>query len=74
MLLDDPALILSSGGTESQVEALRTHQIDVGFVYLPIREPSLSIYPLFDEVYVAALPASHTLACQKQIALTAIDA
>jgi DNA-binding transcriptional LysR family regulator len=65
-------LILSSGGTEAQVEALRTHQIDVGFVYLPIREPSLLIYPLLDEIYVAALPASHKLARQKQIALTAL--
>jgi DNA-binding transcriptional LysR family regulator len=26
-------LILTSGGTEAQVEAIRTHQIDVGFVY-----------------------------------------
>jgi DNA-binding transcriptional LysR family regulator len=26
-------LILTSGGTETNVEALRTHQIDVGFVY-----------------------------------------
>jgi DNA-binding transcriptional LysR family regulator len=65
-------LILTSGGTEAHVEALRTHQIDVGFVYLPIREPSLSIHPLFEEVYIAALPASHRLARQKEIALQAL--
>lgn len=65
-------LVLTSGGTEAHVEALRTHQIDVGFVYLPIREPSLSIHPLFEEVYIAALPASHRLARQKQIALQAL--
>lgn len=65
-------LMLTSGGTEAQVEALRTHQIDVGFVYLPIREPSLSIHPLFEEVYIAALPASHRLARQEQIALQSL--
>lgn len=65
-------LILTSGGTETHVESLRTHQIDVGFVYLPIREPSLSIHPLFEEVYIAALPASHRLARQNQIALQAL--
>jgi DNA-binding transcriptional LysR family regulator len=62
-------LILTSGGTEAHVEALRTHQIDIGFVYLPIREPSLLIHPLFEEGYIAALPASHRLARQKEIAL-----
>jgi DNA-binding transcriptional LysR family regulator len=65
-------LILTSGGTEAQVEALRTHQIDVGFVYLPIREPSLSIYPLFEEVYIAALPTTHRLARQQRIALQSL--
>ncbi|NJO43615.1 MAG: LysR family transcriptional regulator [Cyanobacteria bacterium CRU_2_1] len=65
-------LILTSGGTEAHVEALRTHQIDLGFVYLPIREPSLSIHPLFEEVYIAALPTSHRLARQKQIALQSL--
>ncbi len=65
-------LTIASSGTETQVEALRTHQIDVGFVYLPIREPSLKVQPLFAEVYIAALPVSHRLARQKQIALQAL--
>ncbi len=65
-------LILTSSGTEAHVEALRTHRIDVGFVYLPIREPSLSIYPLFEEQYVAALPTSHRLARYKQITLQGV--
>ncbi|WP_404790689.1 LysR family transcriptional regulator [Altericista sp. CCNU0014] len=65
-------LILSSHGTEANVEALRTRQIDVGFVYLPIREPSLSIHPLFEERYIAALPISHRLVRQKQIALQSL--
>lgn len=65
-------LILASNGTEAQVEALRTHQIDIGFVYLPIRDPSLTIHPLFEEVYIAALPTSHRLARQKQIAFQSL--
>ncbi|MDX2242165.1 MAG: LysR family transcriptional regulator [Leptolyngbyaceae cyanobacterium bins.302] len=65
-------LILTTGGTEMQVEALRTHQIDIGFVYLPIREPSLSIHPLFEENYVAALPTSHRLTRQKQVSLQSL--
>lgn len=65
-------MTLTSGGTETQVEALCTHQIDVGSVYLPIREPSLSIHPLSTEVYVAALPAAHRLARQPQIAIESL--
>lgn len=65
-------LILSSGGTEAHVEQLRTHQIDVGFVYLPIREPTLAIYPLYEETYIAALSASHPLARQKQLSIASL--
>jgi DNA-binding transcriptional LysR family regulator len=65
-------LILTSGGTETNVEQLRTHQIDVGFVYLPIREPTLSIYPLYEETYITAMPESHPLARHKQISLQSL--
>ncbi|MGL4617811.1 MAG: LysR family substrate-binding domain-containing protein [Chroococcidiopsis sp.] len=63
---------LTSGGTEAHVEQLRTHQIDVGFVYLPIRELSLAIYPLYEETYIAALLASHPLARQKQLSIASL--
>jgi DNA-binding transcriptional LysR family regulator len=65
-------LILTSAGTETNVEALRTHRIDVGFVYLPIREPSLAVYPLYEETYLAALHSSHRLTRQKQISLQSL--
>lgn len=65
-------LTLISGSTEAHVEALRTHQIDIGFVYLPIRDPTLYVDPLYRESYVAAVPASHRLAKQKQILLQAL--
>nr|WP_272819399.1 LysR substrate-binding domain-containing protein [Scytonema hofmannii] len=60
-------LILKGGETEAHVEALRTHQIDVAFVYLPIREPTLWVYPLHEQFYIAALSSSHPLARYKQI-------
>lgn len=65
-------LIVTSRGTEANVEALRTHQIDIGLVYLPIREPSIALYPLGEEVYVAALLASHRLARQKQLSIQSL--
>lgn len=65
-------LILTSGGTETNVEALRTHQIDVGFVYLPIREPTLFVESLYEESYIAALPTTHPLAKRNQIPIQAL--
>jgi DNA-binding transcriptional LysR family regulator len=65
-------LILTSSGTESNVEALRTHHIDVGFVYLPIREPLISVHPLYDETYVVALSHTHPLARHKCIPIEAL--
>ncbi len=41
-------------------------------MYLPIREPSLKVQPLFTEVYIAVLPICHKLARQKQITLRAL--
>ncbi|MGH8002891.1 MAG: LysR family transcriptional regulator [Brasilonema sp.] len=65
-------LVLTGGGTEAHVEALRTYQIDVGFVYLPIREPTLSVYPLYKEIYIAALSTSHPLARHRRIPLQSL--
>lgn len=65
-------LLLRSSGTEAHVEALRMHQIDIGFVYLPIRESTLAVEPLYEETYVAALAASHPLAKKKSIPIQAL--
>jgi DNA-binding transcriptional LysR family regulator len=65
-------LVLTSGDTEANIEALRIHQIDVGFVYLPIREPSLSVAPLEEQTYLVALPKTHQLAKQQQISLSSL--
>ena len=65
-------LILTGMGTEEQVEALCTHQIDLGFLSPPVREKSLALHTVFEGTYLVALPASHPLANQKQISLSSL--
>ena len=65
-------LTLVGGGTETQVEALRTHQVDVSLVYTPIREDNLSVYPLYEETFLVALPSCHPLAKQKRVSLKSL--
>ena len=65
-------LTLVGGGTETQVEALRTHQVDVSLVYTPIYEDSLSLCPLYEETFLVALPKSHSLAKRKRVALKSL--
>lgn len=65
-------LTLVGGGTETQVEALRTHQVDVSFLYTPIREDTLSVYPLYEETFLVALPKSHPLTKQKWVSLKSL--
>lgn len=65
-------LILTGAGTEEQVEALCTHQIDLGFVSPPVREKSLALQTVFEGTYLVALPTSHPLANQEQILLVSL--
>lgn len=37
-----------------------------------MREPTLCLYPLYEEIYIAALSASHPLARHKQIPLQSL--
>lgn len=71
-LYPEVELTLLGGGTETQVEALQTHQADVSLVYTPIREDSLSTYPLYEETFLVALPKSHPLTKQKQVTLESL--
>ena len=71
-LYPEVKLTLVGGGTETQVEALRTHLCDVSLVYTPIREDTLSTYPLCEETFLVALPKSHPLTKQKRVALKSL--
>lgn len=58
--------------TEDQVEALRNHQIDVGFLSPPIREKTLALQVVYEESYLVVLPVSHPLANQEYVSLASL--
>ncbi|RTR30854.1 LysR substrate-binding domain-containing protein [Deinococcus radiophilus] len=50
-----------------QEAALRSGQIDVGLMLLPVRDPALEARALWREPLVAALPAAHPLAGRERL-------
>ena len=59
-------LILSENLTVNLLDELRTGTIDAAVLALPVDQPGLMIQPLYDEDFVAAVPADHQLA-QKDV-------
>ena len=55
-------LLLVEEKTEVVLDRLRTGQLDVGILALPILDPQLHQEPLFDEDFVLAVPSDHHLA------------
>lgn len=58
----DVKLILSSGGTENLVAALCSREIDIGFLYPPLREKSIATEAVSEESFLVVLPETHQLA------------
>lgn len=54
------------------VRRLRDKQIDVGFLYLPLEDKSLSIERISREPLVLALPETHPLASEPRVELKAL--
>jgi DNA-binding transcriptional LysR family regulator len=54
------------------VQRLHERQIDVGFVYLPLEDPSLNIECITREPLVLALPEAHPLTSEDQVELRAL--
>jgi len=54
------------------VQRLHERQIDVGFVYLPLNDPSLEIECITRESLVVALPEAHPLASKGRVELQAL--
>ncbi|WP_027480904.1 LysR family transcriptional regulator [Deinococcus pimensis] len=52
-----------------QEQALRERRIDVGFVLLPVRDPSLAREAMWREPLIVALPAGHPLAARERLRL-----
>ena len=60
-------LILTEGFTAVLLEQLKAGEIDCAIVALPITQPGLMMQPLYDEEFVAAVPAEHQLAHKSTI-------
>ncbi len=64
----DVSLTLRDLASEEQVEAVQSHQIDVGFVRPPVvGAESLDMQIVWREPFVVALPQNHRLAKRKRI-------
>ena len=63
-------LLLKSLTVAEQVQALRSHQIDIGFVRLPVSDPSLRIDVILREPLVLAIPKGHRLARLRRVPIS----
>ncbi len=61
--------ILLESDTESQISALRTGFIDIGFVRTPIEVKDIIINPIYEETFSLILSKSHPLSTRKKIPL-----
>lgn len=60
-------LLLSENYTSVLLEQLKNGIIDCAILALPISQPGLMMQPLYDEDFVAAVPADHPIAQHKNI-------
>ncbi|MCB1875583.1 MAG: LysR family transcriptional regulator [Chromatiales bacterium] len=60
-------LILSEEITDSLMERLREHQIDVALIATPVDDPELQATPLFNEPFWLAHPRGHPLYLKDEI-------
>ena len=67
--LPDVSVDLHELTAQEQEAALRSGQIDVGLMLLPVRDPALQARPLWREPLVVALPAGHPLASRSRVAV-----
>jgi LysR family hydrogen peroxide-inducible transcriptional activator len=60
-------LVLYEEITDTLLQRLRNHQIDIALIATPIGEPDLDAFPLFDEPFWLVHPRNHPLACKDEI-------
>jgi LysR family hydrogen peroxide-inducible transcriptional activator len=60
-------LMIQEGLTAQLVEALKSGELDVAVLALPLQEPGLVVQPVYDEAFRVLLPASHVWGKQKQV-------
>lgn len=65
-------LLIREDFTDALVEALRDGNLDVAVVALPVEAPGIVTQPLYQEPFVAALPADHPLAADPAVSPEAL--
>ena len=70
----DNLVNLTEMSKESQIQALFTNQIDIGFCYAPITQPKLASLTILSEPLVVVLPPDHPLVQQEQVELRSLHA
>ncbi len=60
-------LMLQENFTVRLLEMLRTGEIDCAILAEPFPDTGLAVAPLYDEPFLAALPAAHPLAAQSEV-------
>lgn len=66
-------LMLREMSTQDQLEALRTKQIDVGFLHPPIDDHDLELLTLKTEAMMVVLPSYHPLARRKRLTMQSLS-
>lgn len=61
-------LLLQENFTAKLIEALKSNELDIAIVALPIEEPGLVVQPVYDEAFRVLVPAQHRWAKEKAIA------
>jgi DNA-binding transcriptional LysR family regulator len=69
----DVAMQYESSLTESCVAKVIRGELDAGFGYLPLKEPSLLVRKIYEEHLAVLLPAGHSLAAKRAIAPEALE-
>lgn len=65
-------LLLREQMTPQLLSDLSNGQLDAALLALPVSDDALEVLPLFDEPFLAALPATHRLSASKQVTLQAL--
>lgn len=60
-------LIIEENFTTRLIDKIKSAELDVGIMALPVDEPGLVAQPVYDEVFRLLCPADHALAKQKTI-------
>ncbi len=60
-------LIIEESFTSRLLDKIKSGELDIGIMALPVDEPGLVVQPVYDEVFRLLCPADHELAKQKSV-------